>query len=250
MQEKRAPAETLSEEPPLQGPEAGEVVAPPARDVTPNYQTSPLHQNTPLTREDGSPLPPPPVLEPLPPIFRQVIVTGPTDLELTAGKNRVVPISLAHIRQPEATRLCWFVGRQAPCLALGKTALQRFIRRRAIGCDWLEATAGQEQNGRRNATCYLGAGLKGRKAGEVPDNVVDLASWLVRFGWVEPMDGHYGDENQEAIEQKRGLYASKASSTETDDQSRASRLKEVSKRTKAAADAITSTLSGAEGRGR
>ncbi|WP_373236655.1 hypothetical protein [Cohaesibacter celericrescens] len=249
-QEQQEPP-TKTQEAPLQGPDEGQLVAPPTRDVTPNYQLSPLHQTKPLTRTAGSPLPPAPKQDPLPQIFRHVVVENPTELELTVSHNRVVPVRLAHLNAPNAQRMCWFAGQKVPCLAMGKTALRRFIRARAIGCDWIAKTEQpnepsndtDDNSGRQAARCYLGPGLKDRKAGGEPKGVTDLASWLVRFGWAEPENGFYGDERQEAIGLKRGIHATQDSSGGAQILARQQEIRALSATNEQAADGIEASSS-------
>ena len=238
------------EKPPLQGPEAGQIVAPPARDVTPSYQLSPLHQSEPLTRIEGNPLPPKPKLEPLPPIFRKVVVEGPTRLTLYGKRNREVTVTLAHVTAPDEGRICWFAGQEAPCLAMATTALKRFIRRRAIGCDWVsdpgEGSENQDIEEARDARCYLGAGLKDRKAGETNKHLTDLAGWMVRFGWAEPIGGHYADEQQEAMDLARGIHASEESSNSEHIRAQKEEMKALSAEIDAVANAIEPAAEPAE----
>ena len=217
----------------LQGPKAGQLVAPPTRDVTPNYQLSPLHQTQPLRRMAGNPLPPPPKQEPLPKIFRQVVVEGPTELELGVGRNRILPVMLAHVSPPDEEQTCWFAGQQASCRALATTALRRFIRRRAVGCDWVtpggsQGNHAEDETGRQKASCYLGAGLKDRKAGSIPDGLTDVAAWLVRFGWAEPDTGYYEAERQEAMKLERGIHATQNSNGSAEAKARRQEIRSLS----------------------
>ena len=231
-----------------QGPKAGALVAPPARDVTPGGTLSPLHQRQALTRVEGNPLPPPPKREPLPQIFRKVVVEAPTELELTIGTSRIIPVRLAHIEPPSSDQQCWFAGQQASCTALATTALRRYIRRRAIGCDWLEDSVGQEsalgaealvdETGRQTARCYLGRGLAERRPGQEPKNVTDLSSWLVRFGWAEPEDGFYADERMEASSQNRGIHATRDSTGGQEAEARQQEMQALSRTLDAEASSI------------
>ncbi|WP_114011401.1 thermonuclease family protein [Cohaesibacter intestini] len=193
--------------PKLQGPDAGQIVAPPSRNVTPNFQLSPLHQAKPLTRAVGKALPPPPKLPPLPLIFRKVGILGPNRLVLIT-KQRSQSVTLSHVTIPDPKALCSFGGRKVPCYKMGKTALSRFIRGRAVGCiglqDVQERTA---KAGSQTAQCFLGSGLKSRLTGDEQARVTDLAAWMVRYGWVVPDDGQYQEELADAKRLKRGLYA-------------------------------------------
>jgi endonuclease YncB( thermonuclease family) len=205
--------------PVLQGPQAGEVVPPPHRNVTPHYDLSPLSQTKPLTRAEGIPLPPAPKRPPLPPVFRRIQVMTPTELVVLHKKQRV-GLSLAYLDAPEEGRLCWQPGgQQAPCLAMGRTALRRFIRRRAIGCEWLgpdgqltrerpEHDEASKQG--QQARCYLGPRLGDWVAGKADVPLTDLGEWLVRFGWALPKGEQYKAAADEARKAKRGIYASKA----------------------------------------
>ncbi|SNY91901.1 hypothetical protein SAMN04515647_2144 [Cohaesibacter sp. ES.047] len=200
----------------IQGPTAGEVVAPPTRDVTPSYQFSPLHQRQPLKREPGLPLPPKPKREPLPKIFRHVVVEGPTELVLKVDKSRQVTVSLAHVDAPDADRVCWLDGRQAPCVALARTALRRYLRQRAVSCRWIDtpdATDGEETQS-HDASCYLGTGLSRRNSVPKKGPIHDIASWLARYGWVIPRDEHYDRENRSAQKNALGIYATKGSASD------------------------------------
>ncbi|WP_319411416.1 hypothetical protein [uncultured Cohaesibacter sp.] len=204
----------------LQGPQAGKLVSPPERNVTPGYALSPYYQAAPLERESGMPLPPEPEPDPLPQIFPRATVQSPTRLTLMVSKYREVDVQLAHLKAGAAEQDCWMAGRAAKCSKLGATALQRFIRARAVRCDWIgqEGASNNEKakSGSDMASCYLGPGVNQFKAGEEPVNVTDLASWVVRFGWAEPEEGYYQDEMFEAKEAKRGLYATKETASSGD----------------------------------
>ena len=201
----------------LQGPKAGDLVAPPKRNVTPDFALSPYYQAAPLEREQGMPLPPEPEPEPLPEIFRRVAVQTPTELTLMVSKYREVDVKLAHLQALDSTKDCWMAGRAAKCSKLGATALKRFIRARAVRCDWIgEDGASNDEKakeGSDRATCYLGPGINKFKAGETPVNVTDLASYIVRLGWAKPEEGYYQDELFEAKQAKRGLFATKATAS-------------------------------------
>ena len=226
----------------LQGPEAGDLVAPPERNVTPGYALSPYYQATPLVRENGKPLPPAPEPDPLPEIFRRASVQSPTRLSLTVSKFREVEVNLAHLKAADSNAECWMAGRAAQCSKLGATALQRFIRARAVRCDW-EGESGasndeKAKEGSEQATCYLGPGINQFKADEQPVNVTDLASWVVRFGWAEPEDGYYQDELFEAKQAQRGLFATKATASSDDVLARQQETNEVSSMLKNQTEAI------------
>ncbi|WP_319533152.1 hypothetical protein [uncultured Cohaesibacter sp.] len=214
----------------IQGPEAGQVVAPPTRDVTPNYQLSPLHQIKPLTREEGLPLPPKPKREPLPEIFRRVVVKSPTELILRVDKTRKVNVTLAHVEALTKDRQCWLDGRAAPCLALGKTALRRYLRQRAVMCDWLTKPVGEaddEADTSRDALCYLGINRANGTGGK-DKRSTDLAAWLVRYGWVIPEAGHYEQENRMARDNALGVYATESSAGSATVQARQQEWQELS----------------------
>ncbi|WP_316858995.1 hypothetical protein [uncultured Cohaesibacter sp.] len=216
----------------LQGPKAGQLVAPPRRNVTPGFQLSPFNQATPLIREEGIPIPPEPEPEPLPDVFRKVLVTSPTRLSLVVSKYRKEDVNLAHLQPVSSDLDCWIGGRAVKCEKLGATSLQRFIRRRAVRCDWIgeEGVTNDEKAkaGSSEAVCYLGPGIRDFKAGEEPKNVTDLASYLVQFGWAEPEEGFYQDELFEAKQAKRGLFATKGSSASGDILERQQESREVS----------------------
>ena len=193
--------------PKLQGPDAGQIVAPPSRNVTPNFQLSPLHQANPLTRAVGKALPPPPKLPPLPLIFRKVGILGPHRLVLMT-KLRSQSVTLSHVTIPDPKALCFFGGRKVPCYKMGKTALSRFIRGRAVGCIGLQDDRDRSGTaGSQTAQCFLGSGLKKRLMGDEEARVTDLAAWMVRYGWVVPEADHYQTELAEAKRLKRGLFA-------------------------------------------
>nr|WP_321445746.1 hypothetical protein [uncultured Cohaesibacter sp.] len=189
----------------LQGPDAGQIVMPPSRNVTPNFQLSPLQQTKPLARTVGKALPPPPKLPPLPLIFRKVGIIGPDRLVLTT-KLRSQSVQLSHVNGPDPKARCNFGGLKVPCNKMGKTALTRFIRGRAVGCIGLEDSR-DRNSGSQTAQCFLGSGLKKRLLGDEEARVTDLAAWMVRYGWVVPDGDHYQAELAEAKRAKRGLYA-------------------------------------------
>ncbi len=191
--------------PKLQGPDAGQIVMPPSRNVTPNFELSPLQQTKPLARTVGKALPPPPKLPPLPLIFRKVSIAGPDRLVLTT-KLRSQNVQLSHVSRPDPKALCSFGGVKVPCDKMGKTALTRFIRGRAVGCIGLEDSR-DNKSGSQTARCFLGSGLKKRLLGDEEARVTDLAAWMVRYGWVVPDADHYQAELAEAKRAKRGLYA-------------------------------------------
>ena len=207
---RQEPAKALTvkeEAPPLQGPEAGQLVAPPSRNVTPNYQLSPMHQAQPLQRVTGKTLPPPPDLPPLPQIFRRVTVEGPGTL-LLKTKFHSIEVTLASVAPPESAKMCWHLGQKAPCATLGKLALTRFIRGRAVGCLGLDKNQQRSKDAAPNIKqCFLGVGLKDRLHGGTDAKVTDLAGWMVEFGWVTPNGDRYSAEHQQAQRLKRGLYA-------------------------------------------
>nr|WP_319515684.1 hypothetical protein [uncultured Cohaesibacter sp.] len=204
----------------LQGPQAGKLVAPPKRNVTPGFALSPYYQAAPLEREQGMPLPPEPEPEPLPEIFRRVAVQTPTKLTLMVSKYREVDVNLARLQASDSKKECWMAGRAAKCDKLGATALKRFIRARSVRCDWIgeDGATNDEKakEGSDSATCYLGPGINQFKAGEPPVNVTDLASYIVRLGWAMPEEGYYQDEFFEAKQAKRGLFATKATASGSD----------------------------------
>ncbi len=226
----------------LQGPEAGKLVAPPGRNVTPGYALSPYYQAAPLVRESGSPLPPAPEPDPLPEIFRRVSVLSPSRLSLVVSKFRDVDVNLAHLKPVNADEDCWMSGRTAKCTTLGASALSRFIRFRSVRCDWVGADGSSNdekaRNGSNAATCYLGPGINQFKPGEEPVNVTDLASWVVRFGWAEPEEGFYQDEMFEAKEAKRGRFATEATESGDDIMVRQQETDEVSSMLRSQSDAL------------
>ncbi len=219
--------------PSIQGPQAGDDVLPPSRNVTPNFQKSPLHQSKPLTRAKGQEVPE--VLRPAAPKLgaashRRVIVTGPTDL-LIPFKGGELKLQLAHIAPPGDTQLCWLGGQQIACKAMAKTALRRFIRQRAISCDRLsdletddpEASSNtsspdtSQANGADHAACYLGAGLAKREKGKSGPQIHDIGAWMVRSGWAIAQEGHYEEEVKAARSAKVGIHAQKSDITESED---------------------------------
>ena len=226
----------------LQGPDAGKLVAPPQRNVTPGFALSPYYQASPLEREAGKPLPPEPEPDPLPDVFRRVKVQSPTTLSLIVSKYREVDVKLAHLLPLDSETECWMAGRAAKCTKLGATALQRFIRTRAVRCDWLgkegETNNEKAKNGSDTATCYLGPGINQFKAGEEPVNVTDLASYVVQRGWAHPEEGYYQDELFEAKQAKLGLFATRETASSGDILARQQASEEISSSLKAQSDAI------------
>ena len=105
--------------PKLQGPDAGQIVAPPSRNVTPNFQLSPLHQANPLTRAVGKALPPPPKLPPLPLIFRKVGILGPHRLVLMT-KLRSQSVTLSHVTIRIRRRFVSLVAARCPATRWAK----------------------------------------------------------------------------------------------------------------------------------
>lgn len=197
----------------LQGPQEGELVKPPSRNVTPNYQSSPLHQTTPLQRQPGKTVPKAryPTND-KPRLFRSPVAKSASEIiieQRPGNGSGKTTITLAHILLPEASALCWRFDQQLPCQTLGKFALQRFLRHRTIACDWV-TTTDQNSQGQKNAStamCYIGHGILDHQPGTKTKGVQDLAGWLVSRGWVLPSEGHYETQNDLAKREKRGIYA-------------------------------------------
>lgn len=196
----------------IQGPQQGELVRPPSRNVTPGFQLSPLHQKTPLQREEGKVVPK--VSYPdreVPRLFRNPIVTSANKLALginsTSTRDAII-VKLAHIHLPKPSRLCWRFDAQISCHILGKSAFKRFLRQRAIVCDWLTETSSAAKGGAvSEAVCYTGPGILDHKPGQSTNNIQDLASWLVSWGWALPEVGYYSAQHDLAKREKRGIYA-------------------------------------------
>lgn len=202
----------MSAEIAIQGPQAGENVPPPSRNVTPNYHTSPLNQTQPLPRTEGNHVPK--IVRPKGSAlgaasYRRVIATGPVDLVLPSKRGEI-KLRLAHVAPPEAGQLCWSGPQKVDCRVLARTALRRFIRQRAVSCDRLtsgEDVPKHEQAETDQATCYLGAGLATRKKGQGGPQIQDLAAWMVKAGWLIAHDGHYKTQADHARQQQVGIYA-------------------------------------------
>lgn len=208
-------AEQAVESHSLQGPQGGGFVRPPSRNVTPNYQLSPLHQIIPLQRQSGKVVPK--VLYPARDearLFRNPVAKSANKIVIqrTPGiQSSSMTITLAHIRLPEASALCWRLERQLSCRTLGKFALKRFLRQRAITCDWI-TPSGPKHHDLQNknlAICYTGPGILCHQSGTKAKDIQDLASWLVSHGWALPAGEYYGTQSDLAKRQKRGIYAVK-----------------------------------------
>lgn len=195
----------------MQGPDEGELVKPPSRNVTPGFQLSPLHQTAPLRREQGKIVPAIKVPVPeIPRLFRKPVVVETNQLVVRTGpgkQGRERIIQLAHVHLPDASYSCWRFDRQLSCRTLGKSALQRFLRRRAIVCDPVPGSdvAGAKQI--QEAICYTGPGILDHKPGKSTEGIQDLAGWLVSSGWLLPDGEHYAAQNALAKVEKLGIYA-------------------------------------------
>ncbi|KAA0699419.1 hypothetical protein DTW90_08490 [Neorhizobium sp. P12A] len=109
--------------------------------------------------------------------------------ELTIGGRK---IQLQGVLPTDPGRICVDdSGKTWPCGATARTALRMFLRGRTVDCDMPES-AGQTDT---VASCRYAK--------------TDLSDWLVRNGWAEPAPGaSLSDANQEARDQKRGIYGS------------------------------------------
>ena len=102
-------------------------------------------------------------------------------------------IQLAGVVPMDTNRNCTDAdGKSWPCGITARTALRMFLRGRTIDCE-IPATSGEKAN--VTAACRYAK--------------TDLSDWLVRNGWAEPTPGSpLADANQEARDQKRGIYGS------------------------------------------
>lgn len=99
-------------------------------------------------------------------------------------------IQLEGVEMRAADAMCTDeAGREWPCGRQATAALQRFVRTRSIECEM-----GERAGEAMRAACRVGE--------------ADIAAWLVRQGWAEPMgEGAYADELAAAREDGLGLWA-------------------------------------------
>ncbi|WP_420393775.1 thermonuclease family protein [Acuticoccus sp.] len=143
----------------------------------------------PLTRAASTVVvPPPPGPEPV--RHKLVVVEDAGVIDV-----RTHTVRLAHIEAPAAADRCpGRDGRTWPCGARARTALRRFVRRRAVDC--LEVDRAQREGEVRLASCTVG----GR----------DLAAWLVEHGWATPTPDApeaLAELHAGAVREGRGVFA-------------------------------------------
>ena len=153
------------------------------RDVTPETITAPPAATAPLRRVAPAAAPPAP-----PPEARSERLFNPVIASagiVIAGGQR---IRLAGVDAPTFAERCGEGAAAWPCGRMGRAALRRFVRGRAIEC---EIPAGGEEVP-DPALC--------RVAGE------DLSEWLVENGWATNV-GAYAAAEGAAREERLGLWA-------------------------------------------
>lgn len=98
-------------------------------------------------------------------------------------------IELPGIEVVDPDRVCeTSSGATWPCGMMARTAFRRYIRGCAIECTVSETPAPEPVA----TACRLGD--------------EDIAAWLVRHGWAEPVGGAYDEEAQAARSEKLGLH--------------------------------------------
>jgi endonuclease YncB( thermonuclease family) len=157
----------------------------PVRDVTPSNVTAGPVVTGPLVR-----VTPPVAEEPAPsPQAKRELLYRPVVLSAGVVKARDLEIHLAGIAVTEPKRSCGEGASAWPCGRVARTALRRFIRGRAIGCE-VPPGADAIPN---PAHCFVG------------DD--DIARWLVAQGWAKPDGDAYKGEADAAKEMELGLYS-------------------------------------------
>lgn len=157
----------------------------PVRDVTPSNVTAGPKVTGPLVRVS-----PPAAEEPTPsPEARRELLYKPVVISAGVIRARDIEIRLAGIAVTEPERSCGEGASAWPCGRVARTALRRFIRGRAIGCE-IPPGADAIPN---PAHCFVG--------------VDDIAEWLVAQGWAKRSGSDYSDAEKAAHDGKLGLYA-------------------------------------------
>ena len=161
-----------------------EIVAPPARDVTPPGVTPGPTTDGPLFRE---PTPPPP---PPPPRWRKFFLPNTSDAATIHVEERTIRIS--GVTAPAADAVCRRKdGTTWPCGRAALFAFRMFIGGRAVECYF----SGLEDAVDITAPCRIGR--------------TDLGQWLAQQGWVMPGDlatDAYRKVSEEARCARRGLW--------------------------------------------